>query len=134
MPLLDSLHAWPQETLRSLSQKSALAEASRYALKLWAAQVRYAGDDRIEIDNNAAEPSLRAIAINPKNYSFAGEDAGSERAATIYSLICSAKRNGLDPEAYLGFVIKRIAEYPANRIAPRCHFLLRNRFVSPGFL
>lgn len=108
-PLLVSLHGWLQETLRSLSQKSALAEAIRYALKLWAALVRYTGDGRIEIDNNAAERSLRAVAVGRKNYLFAGSDAGGERAAAIYSLIGSAKLNGLDPEAYLHFVIERIA-------------------------
>ena len=116
-PLLESMYAWLQETLRSLSQKSALAEAIRYALKLWTALVRYAGDGRIEIDNNAAERSLRAIAVGRKNYLFAGSDAGGERAATIYSLIGSAKLNGLEPEAYLRFVIERIAEYPINRVA-----------------
>ena len=116
-PLLVSLHGWLQETLRSLSQKSALAEAIRYALKLWAALVRYTGDGRIEIDNNAAERSLRAVAVGRKNYLFAGSDAGGERAAAIYSLIGSAKLNGLDPEAYLRFVIDRIADHPVNRVA-----------------
>lgn len=116
-PLLVSLHGWLQETLRSLSQKSALAEAIRYALKLWAALVRYTGDGRIEIDNNAAERSLRAVAVGRKNYLFAGSDAGGERAAAIYSLIGSAKLNGLDPEAYLRFVIERIANHPVNRVA-----------------
>ncbi len=79
--------------------------------------MRYAGDGRIEIDNNAAERSLRAIAIGRKNYLFAGSDAGGERAAAIYSLIGSAKLNGLDPEAYLRFVIERIADHPVNRVA-----------------
>lgn len=117
LPLLVSLHDWLQETLRSLSQKSALAEAIRYALKLWNALIRYANDGRIEIDNNAAERSLRAVALGRKNYLFAGSDAGGERAAAIYSLIGSAKLNGIDPEAYLRFVIARIADHPVNRVA-----------------
>lgn len=116
-PLLLSLHDWLQETLRSLSQKSALAEAIRYALKLWVALVLYMSDGRIEIDNNAAERSLRTVALGRKNFLFAGSDAGGERAAAIYSLIGSAKLNGIDPEAYLRFVIERIAEHPVNRVA-----------------
>lgn len=52
-----------------------------------------------------------------KNFLFAGSDAGGERAAAIYSLIGSAKLNGLDPEAYLRHVIGRIADHPVNRVA-----------------
>ena len=59
----------------------------------------------------------RELAIGRKNYLFAGSDAGGERAAAIYSLIGSAKLNGLDPEAYLRFVIERIADHPVNRVA-----------------
>src|SRR5437588_9974573 len=62
--------------------------------------MRFCDDGRIEIDNNAAERSLRAVALGRKNYLFAGSDAGGERAAAIYSLIGSAKLNGIDPEAY----------------------------------
>ena len=116
-PLLTSLHNWLQETLRSLSQKSALAEAIRYALKLWSALVRYSSDGRIEMDNNAAERALRTVALGRKNYLFAGSDAGGERAAAMYSLIGSAKLNGIDPEAYLRFVIGRIADHPVNRVS-----------------
>ena len=60
--------------------------------------MRYCDDGRLEIDNNAAERALRAVALGRKNYLFAGSDAGSERAAAIYSLIGSAKLNGLDPD------------------------------------
>ena len=115
-PLLEELKGWLEATLAKVSSKSALAIAIRYALTRWAALVRYLDDGRIEIDNNAAERSLRAVALGRKNYLFAGADAGGERAAAIYSLIGTAKLNGLDPEAYLREVLSRIAEHPINRI------------------
>jgi transposase len=115
-PLLDSLKQWLEETLGKLSRKSDTALAVRYALSRWQALLRYVDDGRIEIDNNAAERSLRTVALGRKNYLFAGSDAGGERAAAIYSLIGTAKLNGLDPEAYLRNVLSRIADHPINRI------------------
>ena len=78
--------------------------------------MRYCDDGRLEIDNNAAERALRAVALGRKNYLFAGSDRGGESAAAIYSLIGTAKLNGLDPENYLRNVLSRIAEHPINRI------------------
>src|SRR5450631_2482097 len=115
-PLLDSLKQWLEETLEKLSRKSDTALAVRYALSRWDALLRYVNDGRIEIDNNAAERSLRTVALGRKNYLFAGSDAGGERAAAIYSLIGTAKLNGLDPEAYLREVLSRIADHPITRI------------------
>lgn len=66
--------------------------------------------------NNAAERALRAVALGRKNYLFAGSDAGGEYAAAMYSLIGTAKLNGIDPEAYLRNVLERIAEHPINRV------------------
>jgi transposase len=116
-PLLDQMHEWLHATLAKLSKKSAVASAINYALGRWTALLRFCQDGRIEIDNNAAERALRAIAIGRKNYLFAGADSGGERAAAIYSLIGSAKLNGLNPEAYLRHVLARIADHPINRIA-----------------
>lgn len=110
-PILDEFHAWLLDTRRQLSKKSGLAEAIGYALNHWQALIRYASDGRIEIDNNTAERALRTVALGRKNFLFAGSDAGGDRAAAIYSLVGSAKLNGLDPEAYLRFVIERIADY-----------------------
>jgi transposase len=115
-PLLDSLRQWFEATLSKLSRKSETTVAIRYALSRWDALVRYIEDGHIEIDNNAAERSLRGVALGRKNYLFAGSDTGGERAAVIYSLIGSAKLTGLDPEAYLREVLTRIADYPINRI------------------
>jgi len=115
-PLLDSLRQWLETTLLKLSRKSDTTAAIRYALSRWDALTRYIEDGHIEIDNNAAERSLRGVALGRKNYLFAGSDAGGERAAAIYSLIGSAKLNGLDPEAYLREVMTRIADHPINRI------------------
>jgi transposase len=115
-PLLGDLHQWLRDTLHRVSRKSALAKAIGYTLKLWPALIRYRDDGRIEIDNNAAERALRTVALGRKNYLFAGSDAGGERAAAIYSLIGTAKLNGLDPEAYLREVLTRIADHPVNRV------------------
>jgi hypothetical protein len=115
-PKLEAIKAWFEAILAQVSAKSALAIAIRYALTRWAALLRYRDDGHIDIDNNAAERALRAVALGRKNYLFAGSDAGGERAAAIYSLIGTAKLNGLDPEAYLREVLERIAEHPINRV------------------
>ncbi len=116
-PLLDAMHDWLEASLAKLSKKSDTSAAIRYALALWDALVRFCDDGRVEIDNNAAERALRCVAIGRKNYLFAGSDSGGERAATFYSLIGTAKLNGLDPEAYLRELLTRIADHPVNRIA-----------------
>jgi hypothetical protein len=115
-PLLQSLHDWFEASLKMLSRKSDTTVAIRYALTLWPALTRYCDNGRLEIDNNAAERSLRAVTLGRKNYLFAGSDAGGERAAILYSLIGSAKLNGLDPESYLRDVLTRIADHPIRRI------------------
>jgi transposase len=115
-PLLDSFKGWLEGCLTRLSRKSDTTTAVKYALSLWPALVRYVEDGRLEIDNNAAERALRVVALGRKNYLFAGSDAGGERAAAIYSLIGTAKLNGLDPECYLRNVLSRIADHSINRI------------------
>jgi transposase len=114
--LLESMKPWLEETLDKLSRKSDTALAIRYALGRWEALLRYVDDGRLEIDNNAAERALRAVALGRKNYLFAGSDRGGENAAAIYSLIGTAKLNGIDPEFYLRNVLSRIADHPINRI------------------
>lgn len=115
-PLLDDLRAWLTSMVGKVSAKSELAKAIGYTLTRWGSLTRYRDDGRIEIDNNAAERALRGVALGRNNYLFMGSDAGGERAAAIYSLVETAKLNGLDPEAYLREVLGRIADHPINRI------------------
>ena len=116
-PIVGALHAWLTEHMKTLSRKSVTMNAISYAFNQWSALSRYLDDGRIEIDNNAAERSVRAIAIGRKNYLFLGSDLGGERAATMYSLIGSAKLNNINPEAYLRHVLSVIADYPVSRVA-----------------
>jgi transposase len=115
-PLLDDLRKWMEKALRSLSSKSETAAAIRYALSRWRALTRYTDDGLLEIDNSAAERALRAVALGRKNFLFAGSDCGGERAAAMYTLIGSAKLNGLDPELYLRTVLAQIADHRISHI------------------
>ena len=116
-PVIDELAAFLEGSLPKLSGKGELAGAMRYARGRWEALTRYLDDGRLEISNNAAERAIRPLALGRKNYMFAGSDAGGERAAAIYTLVETAKLNGLDPEAYLRDLLGRIADHPINRIA-----------------
>lgn len=114
--LMDELHRWLRGALAQVSAKSALAKAIGYASTRWTALTRYLDDGRIEMDNNAAERAIRGVALGRKNWLFAGSNAGGERAAAVYSLIETAKLNGVNPQAYLTEVIGRIARHPVNRV------------------
>jgi hypothetical protein len=75
---------------------------------------RYVDDGRLSIDNNLAERLLRGIAVSRKNFLFLGSDRGGDRAAAIYTIVESAKLNGLNPEAYLAAVLDRLASGHSN--------------------
>jgi hypothetical protein len=115
-PKLDALADWFDEQLKLISGKSDLAKAIRYARSRWTALTCYCADGRLEISNNAAENAIRPLALGRKNWLFAGSDAGGERAAVFYTLIRTAKMNGVEPEAYLREVLTRIGEHPINAI------------------
>jgi transposase len=116
-PIAEALAIWADQTVRKLSRKSELAAAYRYMRGRWPALVRCFDDGRLALDNNPAERALRGIAIGRKNWLFAGSDAGGRRAAAMYSLIESAKLNGLNPQLYLADLLARIADHPARHIA-----------------
>jgi hypothetical protein len=90
---------------RSLSRKSELAKAIQYALERWTALMVFVDNGRAEMDNNAAERALRTVPVGLRNYLLAGSNAGGDSAAAIYSLLGSAKLNGIDPDAYMTAVL-----------------------------
>ena len=100
-PILDELKLWFEAQCRRLSSKLELTKAMRYALARWDALTLYTGDGRIGIDN-PAERSLRVLALTRKNFLFLGSDAGGERAAILYTVLESAKLNGLEPRGLSG--------------------------------
>lgn len=111
------LEAWLRQQRAKLSPKSETARAIDYSLKRWPAFTRFLGDGRLCMSNNAAEREIRAIAVGRHNWTFAGSDEGGRRAAAIYTLINTAKLNGVDPQAWLSHVLACIADHPARRIA-----------------
>ena len=115
-PILSELRAFLDATMEKISGKSSLAGAFRYAASRWTALTRYVDNGRLEMSNNAAERAMRPLALGRKYYLFAGSDEGGRRAAIIYTLIETARLNDVDPEAWLGDVISRIADHPNTKI------------------
>lgn len=116
VPRMQSLYDWIQTQMKTLSRHAELAKAFAYLLKQWNALNLYCENGWAEIDNNIAENALRGVALGRKNWLFAGSDAGGERAALLYSLIGTCKLNGVEPEAWLRYVIGHIQDWPANRV------------------
>ena len=115
-PLVEDLERWMRTGRSGLSRHSDVAKAMDYMLTRWPAFVRFLGDGRICLSNNAAERALRGIALGRKAWLFAGSERGGERAAIIYTLIQTAKLNGVDPHAWLADVLARIADQPVRRL------------------
>ena len=115
-PLIDDLEEWLHAQLTQISGKSALAGAIRYGLTRLKRLRPYLDDGRLSIDNNAAERGMRSIALGRKNWLFAGSERGGKSAAIAYTLIETAKLNGVDPQAWLTDVLGRIADHKINRI------------------
>jgi transposase len=115
-PLVEALGAYMRAQLDRLARAQDLAKAINYVLKRWAAFTLFLDDGRVCLSNNAAERGLRGIALGRKSWLFCGSDRGGERAAAMYSLIVTAKMNGVDPQAWLTDVLSRIAAHPAHRL------------------
>lgn len=115
-PIFDELETWLAGQLSEISGKTKLAEANRYALGRLPKGRAYLTDGHLEPDNNICERSIRPIALGRKNYLFMGSVGGGKAAAIDYTLIETAKKNGVDPEAWLTRVLKHLPDHKINRI------------------
>jgi len=115
-PLVDDLKAYMREQAAKLSPRHDLVKAINYMTKRWSAFTLFLDDGRVCMSNNAAERGLRGIALGRKSWLFCGSDRGGQRAAAMYSLIVTAKMNGVDPQAWLADVLARIAGHPSHRL------------------
>ena len=109
-PVFDELEAWLAMQLTTISGKSPLAAAIRYALTRMQRLRPYLDHGILELDNNAAERGMRAVALGRKNYLFVGSEAGEKAAAIAYTLIGTAKLNAVDPLAWLADTLARIPD------------------------
>ncbi|MEM9221832.1 MAG: IS66 family transposase [Pseudomonadota bacterium] len=109
VPVLGDLEAWLLVQLSRISGKTPLAAPIRYALTRTARVRPYLDDGRLELDNNAAERGMRGVAVSRKNWLFAGSEGGGNAAAIAFTLIETAKLNGIGPQAWLTSVLGRIA-------------------------
>jgi hypothetical protein len=115
-PIFDDLEAWLQAQLPRIPGKSELAKAIRYALTRMKKMRSYLDHGFLELDNNSAERAMRCVALGRKNYLFVGSKGGGNAAAIAYTLIETAKLNGVDPQAWLTWVLGRIADHKINRL------------------
>ena len=115
-PRLDDLEIWLHAQLPKISGKSPLAKAIRYALTRMARLRPYLDNGRLELDNNTAERAMRSIALGRKNYLFVGSQNGGKAAAIAYTLIETAKLNGIDPHHWLANTIARIPDYKITKV------------------
>jgi len=116
-PILQKLHDYLLEIEAELLPKSPEGRAVRYTLKNWTALTRYCDDGDLEIDNNATERAIRAVAVGRANWTFFGSDEGGKTAAVLRTLVASCQRAGVDPFLWLKDVLSRIATHPITRIA-----------------
>ena len=120
LPVMKRLKKWllenaPMKGGKVLPQ-SKIGKAISYTLNMWYRLERYLEDGRYEIDNNWVENSIRLVAVGRKNYLFAGSHVAAQRAAMIYSLIATCKKNNVEPSEWLTDVLSRIQDHPINKI------------------
>ena len=123
-PIFDDLETWLHAQLPKISGKSPLAKAIRYALNRLPKTRPYLDNGFLEFDDNTCERAIKPVALGRKNWMFAGSESGGKAMAIAFTLIETAKLNGVDPQAWLTDVISCIADHKItklNELMPWCH-------------
>jgi transposase len=133
-PILMRIRQWLDRTATRVLPKSLLGEAIGYALGQWPILITFLENGHLEIDNNAAENAIRPFVLGRKNWLFAGSPKGAETSALLYSLIETAKANGLEPWAYLNHLFEHLpsAKSPAAVAALLPHHLKMDDLKREG--
>jgi transposase len=107
-PILDEIKCWLEQALPQVPPQSATGQALHYLHNEWHKLIRYLDDGRLEIDNNLAENAIRPFVVGRKNWLFSNSVRGVKASAALYSLIETAKANGLEPYAYLRYLFAEL--------------------------
>jgi len=129
LPVLDQIRAWVDAHIASVTPSSHLGEAMKYVTNQWEKLIRYLDHPLLRPDNNIAENAIRPFVIGRKNWLFADTPLGAHASASLYSLIESAKANGLDPYAYLKYLFTMLPVTPKEKLID----LLPHR-INPALL
>jgi len=110
LPVVEAYSAWLRQQRSRTLPKSLVGQAIAYSLNQWEKLTAFLKDGRLEIDNNRSERSIKPFVIGRKNWLFANTERGAKASATIYSIIETAKENGLHPFQYLKYLFEQLPQ------------------------
>ncbi len=133
LPVIEDLREVLMDYREEILPQSSLGKAITYAFGQWEWLETYIHDGQVDIDNNSCERAMRRVAVGRKNWLFTGSDQGGTNAATLYSIIETCVRLGINPHEYLTDVLVRVGFHPQSKIAeltPRGWLAAKNNKTS----
>ena len=119
-PLLNEFKDWLDKSVDNVPQQTTLGKAIGYTLRQWPKLIRYIVDGKLNIDNNRAERAIKPFVIGRKNWLFSNTANGAKASATLYSIIETAKANGIVPFDYLMYLLEQLSQsdYKIDQLLP----------------